>query len=241
MRKHGLKALGLCLMAALGLMAFGSVAQAAPPEWTITGVGTLEGTEEIKGVQTTSQLLKSKAGKVDIEIHCNELSTDDGLIFGNKTAESGTSLGTILYKGGCITKLAGKETPICKPVEPIEAKVRNLLILHEKQTFILFEPREAGKPFTEIKFGAGECSVPTTPVTGEIIFQCLEPAGTQVDCSTLREKQLISPASTTLFSGTNGLPLSQALNFGVNPATLTGSASLALSGVHEKAGWGGLG
>lgn len=237
MRKHGLRALGLSLMAALSLMAFSSSAQAVTGEWTIEGVGVLQGTESIKGVQDStapSQLLKSIAGKAEILIHCEEFSTDDGLIYGAKEVApkpAGTSLATILYKK-CITKLAGKESIICKPVEPIEAKVRNLLVLDSAKNYILFEPHEAGKPFAEIKFGTGECSVPTTPVTGSIVFQCEEPAGTQVDCATLRKIQLISPAPAALFEADK-------LSFGVNPATLTGSAKLELSGGNAGKAWGG--
>lgn len=235
MRKHGLRTLGLCLMAALGLMAFSSVAQAA--EWYINGV-TLKKTETISGKNTTEQLFEMQLGKSKnvIIFHCQKLTIDEGRIFGNEEEHPGTGLVTFLYTS-CPTLLNGIAWS-CKPVEPIQLKARILLILHEGKTYLLVEP-DTGTSFGELGFRFGEEScLATGPITGEMVYQCLEPAGTPVDCATSRVTQLLSPASSAIFNGAT-LPLAQGLKWGSNLMTLNGSMALELSGVNIGKPWGG--
>jgi len=235
MRKHGLKVLGLCLLGALSMMAFSAAAaQAVTPEWKILGT-TLVGTRSISASAKTQFLLESKVGKTAtaITIHCSTLKIDDGLIYGSEFAagKKGTSLGTLLFTG-CTTLLNGALSVVCKPVEPIEAKVKNLLILHNSDTYILFEPHE-GTKFTEIGFGTGECSVPTTPITGSVVSECLTAAAVHEDCDLEKVEHLISTAPAALFE-------SDKLSFGANPATLTGTASLKIIGTDEGCTWSAI-
>lgn len=201
MRKHGPRALGLCLLAALSLMAIGvATAQAGIPQWKIGGV-TLKGTETVSGVQKpgTEFLFESLAGKASIVIHCKKLITDDGLMVGNEKVPRSLGSATRLFSE-CVTLLNGGVNSICKPVEPIEPKSKTLLILHEGKTYILFEPF-SGSTFVEIKFGTGECSIPTTPIQGAMIYQCLNEKAEQLDCAVEQVERTLAPASSTLFVG----------------------------------------
>jgi len=235
MKKHGLKVLGLCLMGGLSLMAFSAVAaQAATPEWKILST-TLAGTRSISGSAKTQFLLETKVGKTatTMTIHCTTLNIDDGLIYGSEfaTGKKGTGLGTLLFTG-CTTLLNGVLSAVCKPVEPIATKVKNLLILHNSDTYILSEPEE-GTSFTTLGFGTGECSVPTTPITGSFVSECLTEAGVHEDCDLEKVSPSISTAPATLFE-------SDKLSFGANAMTLKGTASLKLIGTDEGCTWSAI-
>jgi len=222
-------------MGVLSMMAFSAVAaQAVTPEWKILG-NTLVGTRSINAHAATQFLLESKVGKTatSLIIHCSTFNIDDGLIYGSEfsVGKKGTSLGTLLFTD-CTTLLNKVLAPVCKPVEPISAKVKNLLILHNSDTYILFEPEE-GTTFTNIAFGTGECSVPTTPITGSLVSECLTAAGVHEDCDLEKVEHLISTAPAALFE-------SDKLNFGANPATLTGTASLKIIGTDEGCTWSAI-
>jgi hypothetical protein len=241
-RKHGLRALGLCLVAALGLIAFSAAAaQAAPPSWLVLANTTLVKTETISGkLHSPTALLKSVIGvtKTPILIHCSTLTVTDGLLFGTSSGAGveGTALGILKFTN-CLTLLEEGgvfvDSPNCKPAEPIEAAVKALLILHSTKTFILFEP-DSGEVFTSIKFVA-PCVLPeSTNITGEVVAECVKAANLNEEEPCLSDivSHVIQPLKVPTLVATN------VLKFGKNEASLTGAAALELSGAHAGKVWG---
>ena len=226
MKKHGLKALGICVVAALGVLAFSAAfAQAAPPNWMVNG-GEATGTLEVTGKAETDFLLLVQASNV--EILCETFEVDDGLLF-----VGGTSLAVLLFKKGCVARsISPLATLPCTVGEPIEAKVKDKLVLvgSPAKAYDLFEPDVSGAPFTTIHFGGAECPLPEeVPITGSALVE---------DCNNALETEakthLIQQAPESV-SGT-----SDVLKFGKNPARLDGSAILELLGAHAGQNWSGL-
>ena len=218
--KRGLKALGLSLMAAMGLMAFTAVSAQAVT-WDIGGA-------EIKANETATG--KLKAGQTalllvpaqNLVIHCTGFTVNEGTIRTDNTAHA-----KLTYTG-CTSKVKGVESPACVPdILPVSAKI--LPILHSSKVYLLAEPLTAGSNFTVIHMNEDTCALPPLPaVTGSVVFEC-EDAGTglQKDCKEPAILQLVRPAPPALFTG-------DTLKYGLNAAEIHGKAELSLTG-------GGLG
>jgi hypothetical protein len=222
--RHALKALGLCLLAALGLMAVSAAGAQADGHVYVNGVlleKHIDWTAEIE----KHSILLSTVGKTNtpIEILCELLTVDDGLIL------AGEVTGILLFSM-CETYLNKVLSGACKPAEPIEAKIKGLPILHNGHNYLLLEPLEAGKPFTTISLGA-ECSIGEKfEVTGSIV---LKDCNTLKDLAVEQEVHLVEEALRSLFP-------SDGLNFGVKSATIDGSANITLLGEHAKLPWKAL-
>ncbi len=227
-RRPRLKTLALSLSiatAALGIMAATVLA-----EWSVEG-DTLEDMEVGRmeaGIDASAsgELLLLVPG-LKLIIHCKKAIGNGGRIL------RGTEIHGTLSISECTTLQNEKTSTGCKPTEPIAAKGKGLLILHEGKTFILFE--HEGSSFTTIKFNEFTCGLPAANnVSGSFVAECSEPSL----CETESVTHAITPASSALFSGDKVL-------FGLSQATLDGTVSLKLNGevVEEDASkkWSGKG
>jgi hypothetical protein len=242
--KHGLRAFGLCLLAALCLMALGAAGAQAEVGWLVNGafITTKTAIHAVKHAEKDPILLVPALGAA---ILCSTLSSDDGLLF-TQAEKPGKTEGLItLLFTTCNSKQNGSPVPACNPAEPITAQVRFHLFLHEpngvKLTYILFEPDTVGQPFTTLKFSE-ECAWgEEAPIGGSFVAECLseelkkmsEISGTPDLCLTDMVHHLIqeAPSQKSLFG--------DGLTFGSLPMQLDGIISLSLSAPNEGKTWGG--
>jgi hypothetical protein len=218
-RRNGLRALGLSLLAIAGLMAF--MAAGAQANWLVNGV-ELTANESVAAKAHTEGKLAVPAKK--IEFRCKEVA-GEGL---KLVAKSGTAEGKVKFTK-CLAfspiGAEGKEQKNCNPKEPITAGGKALLILHNAQNYVLFEP-ETGKPFTTVEVGELCALTQTSNVTGSLVAECgklVSEKFSHLDCNTSESSHLIQPAPATLFE-------SDKLSFGASPATLEGIAAVELNG-----------
>ncbi len=243
-RKHRLSALGVCLLAAMSVMALaaGSAQAETGAKWLINGT-QLSGSESITGSTAagSSFLLEVLEEGVTTEvIHCSTLNIDEGKI----EEPNGKNLGVLLFTN-CLTLVLFEgelvDPEICDPVEPVVAEVKSLLILDPNETgtkkpYILFEPDNAEGIFTELEFKDPCPLPPAVPITGSKVAECVTLSGgvyVADTCLTEKVTQLIRPVqSLTLFP-------EDKLFFGVNEAHFEGVAALELSGANEEEPWSG--
>jgi hypothetical protein len=168
--KNGLRAFGLCLVAALGLMAFSAAGAQATTGWLVNG-SFITGNTAIHASAHTEAVLLTKQLGAHIVILCTTLETEEGKL------TSGTVEGLIKLKyKNCQTLLDNVVTPACKPVEPIVALAKFKAILHgtPSLTYLLFEPDgPAGTPFAHIKFNKPCVLFPEVLVEGSVVAECL--------------------------------------------------------------------
>jgi len=233
--KHGLRAFGLCVLAALSLMAFSAVsAQAAPPEWKVA-TKTIGAGEEAKikneADGTIQWLLEVQP--LSILIHCSTLTASGSIL------PNGASKGVLSFTNCTLLVLNVEKKFVtstnCAVVEPIVANVKDQLFLDGSTTYDRFEPAE-GTTFTTIKFktvaGKEECLLPAeNKVTGQQIVEC--PAA--APCSTEAVTHLVSAVNNTTLFGE-----AAQLKFGTNKAKLEGSGILSLESPVGK-NWSGIG
>lgn len=210
-RKYGLRAFGLCLMAALGLMAF--TAMSAQAGTTLeSGVATTTNLPATATLESTKATLDSEAiGGIKVEVHCTTLASESGVIKPGAVGE-----GTLKFSG-CETLLNGSASMVCLPKEPIVASVKLEGYLHGGNELILASPL-SGTKFAEIKMDkeAG-CSIgPNFEITGSAIIK---------DCS----NELLVDKVKHLIEQVQGIGSDleghkNALKFGSKAATILGSA-----------------
>lgn len=188
--ERGFKALGICLLASLALMAYVATAARAAGEWsteektmTELGVSTIPLAGELETgtslvITTTTKL------KVKVSVECSKLEVKNGLLL-----KGGEATGEFLFSS-CKTKLEEKEAAACKPAEPVNFNQRLLLTLHKKKIYALVDPNAAGAIFGSVKFGA-ECALGEKgEAKGTFVYECpegKEPSGT---CDTEQVKHL---------------------------------------------------
>jgi hypothetical protein len=237
-RRKGLRALGLSFLAALGLMAF--MAAGAQANWLILHGGK---TVELKAPVAASAHTEGNLKVTDAfntEILCNTIGAQELFLNEKSTLASGK-----VQFSGCktwqLTKEGNKEQPKCKPVEPITAGGTAHLVLHKtevaKETFstinyVLFVP-VTGKPFAVVEFGE-ECALgEEVAVTGQLGAECGHLKVTELENKEVHKEfvrlDCANHQVTGLLRPNQGL-LGDALKFGANNASLTGSASVSLSG-----------
>jgi len=236
--KYGLRAFGLTIVAALGLMAF--MAAGAQANWLYLEGGVAHELTSNELVEVTKH---SADGTLLIEgvnasILCQKIQGNDLLLIpGNAT--TATATGKVAFSE-CVTleKSTGKEVKNCNPLnQPIEAAGKAKVILHTNgQNYVLFEP-EAGKPFTTIKFGELCALIETSNVTGSLVAECGELNASSVfvqeDCKIHQVKHLLRQAPEALFP-------SDILKFGAHKATIDGIVAAELAGVgHKGQSWSG--
>jgi hypothetical protein len=190
--RHGCRALVLVIFAALGVIAFAATSAQAQTGWLLNKA-FITATKEISGVihpladgkkhASLLTMIGPGAG-VPIEILCETLTTDDGLLFANEKAEGRI---TLLYTK-CSTFLNNGKTAssACKPEEPIVAQTKFHAILHtskeeadkgDGKTYLLFEPEVKGGTFTIFGLGSkieDECLISEKiSISGELVEECL--------------------------------------------------------------------
>jgi hypothetical protein len=231
--KH-VKALGLCLVAALGLMAFSAAGAQAQTKGWLVNKAFISGTQGVEGTAHTDATLVGEALGAKVKILCKVATIDDGLLFANEAAEG---LATLLYST-CETFLNGALSTVCKPKESITASVKAKAILDNSLTYILFEP-DNKSVFVEIEFPNASCLLkPSRPVAGSVVVECLteelktmtEDPGKRDLCLTDLTNHLIKEAPVQSLFGTDGL------TFAGKPAVLEGVSSVFLPG--KSGTWG---
>ena len=238
-RKHGRKLLGLLVVAALGIMAFASAAQALTPGYLIAGKkielkageflkGTVEGTQE--GVGT---LL---IPKLNLEVNCTGFKVLEGVIENNVDAK-----GKLLYEGctilvsstkeeasGCevVTNDAGsalKHITASALILPTELNSGAFAVLAEKIEAVVLTKKENG------------CVLPTTTVVkGEACFKIAAGNDTTeplVESNATIQTECVE--KTALEGTTVGKGFKDSLLFGTQEAFIDGKAKLFLTGVHK--------
>jgi hypothetical protein len=206
-KKYGFRVIGLCLVAALGLMAFAASAQ-AKGLWAHNGADITENPAKIVGEKDSEEfVLASKSGATPIKVLCKKLVVNEG-----KLLLEGKSTATLEFSE-CqfLTGTPGTVQPSCKPLEPIVSKVKDLLFKHlaNEKTYDLFSPADGTLNFTTLHLGE-ECAFgQLVPITGHAVIEGCKPAGEANGLETEAIKHLIqqAPENTALWTGSfkNGL------------------------------------
>ncbi len=215
--KRGLKALGLSLMAAMGLMAF-TAAGAQAITWDINGAEIGANNSNVTGniVAGTTGLLLVPAQ--NLVIHCSKFTVEEGTLM----SVANNAHAKLKYSE-CSTTVKGVKSPGCTP-EILAVTAKILPILHNSKVYLLVEPLTAGQPFTTIHYNEETCALPPLPtVTGSVVFQCYTGALVAADCKTARIKQTIMPAPAALFP-------TDVLKYGLNESTIHGEGEVFLKG-----------
>jgi hypothetical protein len=240
-RKHGFGVIGICLVAALGLMAFAASAQ-AKGTWRHNNAGAITTSPStIVGEKDSAEfVLKSKSGLTAIEVLCKKLVISEGklLLEGKSTGKLEFSECQFLGKGMVLGE--------CKPLEPIIAKVKDLLFKHlaNGKTYDLFSPEDGTLNFTTLHLGEGCAFGQMVPITGHAVIEGCKPTTPENEANGLETevvKHLIqqAPENTALWTGS----FKNGLFYEGNAATITGSEWLKLDPAGPLAGqtWSGVG
>ncbi len=225
------RAIGLSLLAVLGLIAFAASAQAEPTaNWRVNGANvnsTLLPQAQIKEVEnkTGSLLFTTKSG-VKVEILCTTIK-----LSGAKLKTTGSTTEGVAQFEGCLTKLNGTVSANCKPKTSTEPsgtiRTNNFLGLLLLQS--------AGVPVVQLKPETG--TVWVTIELGELCaigeFEPVEGVFNAQDCKGATATELVDhlmeqgPGTTLTVLG--------------QPATIDGSALVALTGAtHTGLKWSGV-
>lgn len=236
--KYIFKAIGLSLMAALGLMAF--IASSASAEnltlaslkhGTILVLGNEDTKAEVSGTLGLGQLLVPSLG---VEIHCEKGSVVSASLI---NPLGGEALGSFLFENCKLfpIDLTGKLTS----TEPLPCVISNgganhhitatvtiLVITHEGVLYLVADPDPLTSPFTEIKYESGKgCPIPLTQkITGTYAFEVTQ----------AHEKVL------TITAGLKPLQelLGTKLLYGTNEGIIHGSGTAFLIGASKECTWG---
>jgi hypothetical protein len=205
--KTRLGLIGLCVTAAMAMMAFAaSGAQAA--SWMVGGT-TVTSNLPVDVVATLEEeaTLLSKAAGSSVAISCASLKAEEEVLLG-----AGVAHGKVIFTK-CKTALNGSPAAACTPKEPIVAKGLLLVVKHNGATYVLAEP-ESGKPFTTLTLGTEEeCAIGEEfDVTGQLWIE---------DCEGDPETELLTHL---IQEGEEAAAALGGLFFGTHPATIDGSA-----------------
>jgi hypothetical protein len=223
------KRVRLCVLGVvfvLGLvMLDASVADATPPEWKLKG-STLEKEVEVSG--SLNELATFTIVPISTVIQCSTLTFDKFML-----QKGGLLDGTMLLSS-CLMFISGKATPVCNPVNPIEAKLKGRLILHEKTTYILFEPLEEEENAAFVIYFPEKCSL------GALGFPWGLGRSFVVECSACESEKATHTWSVS--SGLESLFPKDTLKLeGSGETHFKFSANVDLSGFNKGLGWSGIG
>jgi hypothetical protein len=241
MHKHTLKALGLSLIAALGLMAF-SAGAAQAGEIQVEGSAALATGRTVNATQEGEGTLLVPS--LNIEIVCKKLTAANTTV---TSGPLGTASAEVLYEE-CVVWSIQKETEklievltscqilasgATKTKGHITAKGVGKIILHNAntETFLLAE----GAPFATVEFTKGIGCALTNPVkvSGAVVFKVV--TGNLIPSAANKVVKPLIEASKTLQK-----LIGDKLLYGVNEAFIDGSALLELTGSHAGLKWGAL-
>ena len=224
--KRGLKALGLSLLAAMGLMAF--LAAGAQATWD------LEGIEIIKDIPVGGNFVAGQEGLLlvptqNLVIHCKKFTIEKALLLKLPALDADADL---KYED-CKTLVKGVENAGCKP-EILPVKALLLPFLHNGEIYILAEQQTGVPNFTVIHYNEETCALPPLPaVTGSVVFECYKEALKLDDCKNSLAIHLIRPAPPALFP-------TDTLKYGLNAAEIHGEAEVFLTGEDLNKKWNAL-
>ena len=218
--RRGLRALGVSILAALGLMAVTAGGASASGTFLV---------QELAGVWDAAIL-----GKGD-----NPLDNENRLLVLNLKIEffchSGSAGGKINQAGHGHTTVEFKECfasgvnqdgdligEICELENDIVAKALAQVVLHSTKPYILFSPLE-GEFYGVIN--TEPCPIPTASLKGNVVANISNPDGDNL------VKLLSTKAMLGLFT-------TDKLFYGKNEAHLDVDGNVELSGAHENKAWG---
>ncbi len=227
-RRHGLKVLGVSLIAALGLMAFGAAGAQASGEWRIGGktmseLGLTEETVTGKAEAGVKEILLVKT--LNIQKSCTGFDIQSVTI-----SPSGKGKGAVRLLGckvfadeageaeltACGVKSTGQEAGVIQ-TELIGGEI----VLSGGVNYVLFKPA-SGTSFTTIELTGASCAPKGTyPITGTVVAELGAEA----------KELLLKPIKE--FTG-------DGLKFGENKAFLIGSGLAELTGAKKGSAWTGF-
>ncbi len=219
--RKGLRGLGLCFLAVLGLMALAAGAQGQSPGKFLDAGGELAiGTTFIGAQEGKSSLL---VAKLNMAIECTTADVEEGVVALKEGGGVGGTAHARLTFLGCIVRSAALVTlGACKvgASKAFVARVKflaNLSSLHGNEPFILAMPLFGEFARIEIENETGKfCSLTGAYlVSGTLALKVL--AG-------LNKTQLVIPYA-------NQALLFDEFRLGTNPAVLDASATIELTGV----------
>ncbi len=212
-RRVCLRALGLCLIVAVGSMAAAAGSAVAGPDWLIKDPGPPVTDELVNGpaaFQTENDItvaIESKVAGVEVKVSCEKTE-----VSGNLESEGKIS-GTFPFNG-CSTFLNGTLSAACKPSQPLQAKFKGESFEHAGDGYLLLLPA-SGTQFMSIQFGE-ECAIGEKfKVKGSIVLK-----DCNNDLATYLVRHLLQEAAAALFA--SGAHI-DALKFGANTPRLAGS------------------
>ncbi len=228
LRKHGLRAIGLSLIAALSVMAFSAAGAQAAGEWKIGGktMSELKLTEEtatgkLEAVPKSKLLVKA----LNLSISCPTLHVNGVLLVGPPASVHGTTtfLECKVFShepetelSACGVNSAGEAAGVIKT-----AKINGEVILSGAENIVLFKP-SSGTTFTTVEITGKGCALANSyPITGTSVFKLGAEA---------KEMLILSLPE---FAG-------DGLRFGEPKANLVGSALAELSGAKKGSAWTGF-
>lgn len=213
---------GLGLLCGLFLMSFAIPSAQAANDWLVWNPGTFQDELVVQDLIVESKKdgwwwFTSKALGTTIKIGCEEAVLNTG-----KLGAEGRSSGSLAFSE-CETLLGGTASPLCQPVEPFSLALKSTSFVHGGKMYVLTVPAE-GTSFGTITFEA-ECVLPE-----EIGIK-----GTMVGeyCDNIELYQLwhlYKATEGTLFGSGEHV---NALKFGAEPLTLSGSIWLRLNNDRE--------
>jgi len=227
-RSHRLSLAGLCMTAALGLLALVTpAAQAAPPEWMVNGFNVSSNLpvvlspeiEQISFEETQKRvlvLLGETAG-VPLWFTCEEVTPENIVLMASGTGSGEARFAhckTLTRSGGVVTLNSN-----CTPKEPIVAAFNFSIALHGTPTkaYVKMTGANAGGRFATITISNELCAFEGSyEVKGTFWIE---------DCTNQFEAELL-----THLIKEGAIPASKlgGLTLGGNPATLDGSVNLQL-------------
>ena len=230
--KYGLRALGLCVVAALAFVAF-SAASAQAAEWLTEG--NINVTEKVPiEIEPDIMLTFSSttgANNTPVKILCE----NEDLLEGN-LEPAGKATGTLSFTE-CRTFLGEAESKTCVPQVPIISNgITAELFEMGGEAYVLLKPT-TGTTLAMIKFPNKECILnPEREISGTAVVKDCNKEGTK-----LLVKHLIEEASEPLFASGEHL---DSLKFGtkssVKNAHFTGSVFVRLKGLFLNRTFGAV-
>jgi hypothetical protein len=248
MRKYGLRMAGLCMAAALSVMAFAAASAQAEvgSHWNVNGSAisaTLLPVPEAELTKTSGSLhgvLLSKILGSKFEILCTAVHFKEAVL-----KSEGGSLGKIEFTG-CVELVGGVLQPACEPHTGTQKGVivtkllKDLIVLVAGgvagEGYDRLEPEE-GSTFTTVE-SSEECSVgEKVPVIGKFIFQdCGATSENPAACTTHEGKVEKVKHFTREGPGTELWVISKTEE---HKATIDGGAEVFLTGSHVGLKWSG--
>jgi hypothetical protein len=222
-RRQLSRAIGLCLLAAVGMLTLAAANAQAKGDWRIEGSNTKANAGVTGEIDTEFWLETTRMGAT-LKFLCKKLVVKEGLLF-----TTGSAL-ALLELTECETLINGTASAFCKPKEPIISKVKGLLVkdpITSTGSYELFEPDE-GAVFTTLEFDPDMCNLPPLKVEGSFVLEdCSVPFSNEA------VKHLMQPVQAGLFPG-------DTLKIDGVAAKIGGSWWQSLNGINSGKKWSGL-